>query len=82
MNDEHDKRRRVFLKLKYYFDNDINVFFKWLNPKDNKPYFRKGKILDLSTEMEILVLRENLFGEMPILLQEIEEETITKEIVR
>lgn len=72
------KSDRIYHKLLYYKKNKLEVFFKWKSPKNELVFFRRGVIIDLSYDKQILVLRERVLGTIPILLEEIEEDTITQ----
>ena len=63
----------VFRKLLYFFENQIKVHFKDL---DN--IFYNGLILDLNEEKQTLVLAERVRGEMPVLLEFINPDSISK----
>lgn len=62
-----------YRKLLYYFENKIPVHFKDLNK-----IFYNGLILDLNEEKLTLVLKERTRGEIPILLEDIDPNSITK----
>jgi len=69
----NDTGQKVYRKLLYYFKNYIVVHFKDL---DN--IFYNGLILDLNEEKLTMVLRERVRGEIPILLECINENSICK----
>ncbi|MHA1873350.1 MAG: hypothetical protein ACTSVB_04480 [Candidatus Heimdallarchaeaceae archaeon] len=73
MTKENDKALRVYRKLIYFFENKIPVHFKLENGD-----FRNGLILDLNFEKLTLILKENVMGELPILLEDIDENSIFK----
>ncbi len=62
-----------YRKLLYFFENKIKVHFK-----DLDHIFYNGLILDLSEEKLTMVLRERVRGEIPILLEFINPNSITK----
>ena len=64
---------RNYRKLLYYFKNSLVVHFTDL---DN--IFYNGFILDLNEEKLTMVLRERIKGEIPILLECINTDSITK----
>lgn len=65
--------QNVYRKLIYFFENKIKIHFKDL---DN--IFYNGLILDLNEEKLTMVLRERVRGEIPILLEFINPDSITK----
>ncbi len=65
--------KKVYRKLLYYFKNNLKVHFK-----DLDTIFYNGLILDLNEEKLTLVLRERVRGEIPILLECINEDSISK----
>lgn len=73
----NDKAIRVYRRLVYYFESKTPVYFKVYDYKKQMILFRKGLILDLSESKLTCVLKENVLGEIPILLEEINENTIT-----
>lgn len=62
-----------YRKLLYYFENKVLVHFKDL---DN--IFYNGLIIDLNEEKLTMVLSERIRGEIPILLEDINEDSIIK----
>ena len=62
-----------YRKLIYFFEKKILIHFKDL---DN--IFYNGLILDLSEEKLTMVIRERVRGEIPILLECINPNSITK----
>ncbi len=71
MNNETGQK--VYRKLLYYFKNFIKIHFK-----DLDEIFYNGLILDLNEEKLTMVLRERVRGEIPILLECINENSISK----
>lgn len=69
----NDIGQTVYRKLLYFFENNLRVHFKDL---DN--IFYNGLILDLNEEKLTLVLRERVRGEIPFLLENINEDSISK----
>ena len=63
----------VYRKLLYFFENQIKVHFK-----DNNEIFYNGLILDLNENKLTLVLAERVRGEIPILLEFINPDSISK----
>lgn len=72
----NDKAQRVYRRLLYYFESKTPVYFKVFDHRKQMMLFRIGLIIDLSAEKETCVLKENVLGEIPILLEEINENTI------
>ena len=68
-----DKGKENFRKLSYFYENKINVHFK-----DFNNIFYNGAILDLNEKKLILILRERMKGEIPILLEDINPDSIRK----
>ena len=64
--------QRIYRKLLYYYENNLPVHFK-LEKNDD---FRNGIILDLSEAKLTLVLKEFVMGTIPLLLEEIKEDSI------
>ena len=76
----HDTDDRIYRKLLYYFENQKKVYFK---VKINNQYlFRIGLIIDLNEEKKFLVIKENVLGEIPILFEDIKEDSINLAEVR
>ena len=69
-NDLGERNYRILI---YYFENKIKVHFKDL---DN--IFYNGLILDLNEKKLTLVLQERVKGEIPFLLENIKEDSISK----
>ncbi len=69
----NEKGLEVYRKLDYFFINEIKVHFK-----DLDEIFYNGLILDLSGEKLTLVLRERIKGEIPMLLEHINPDSISK----
>ena len=65
--------QKVYRKFLYYFKNYVVVHFK-----DLDDIFYNGLILDLNEKKLTLVLRERVRGEIPILLECINEDSICK----
>ena len=63
----------TYRKLKYFYDNKTLVHFK-----DFNNVFYNGEILDLDEKHLTLVLNERRKGEMPILLEHINPNSIFK----
>ena len=70
----NEKGQRVYRKLLYYYKNNLPVHFKL----EKNDAFRNGIILDLSEEKLTLVLKEFVMGTIPLLLEEIKENSIQK----
>ncbi len=68
-----DTGERNYRILLYYFENKIPIHFK-----DLDDIFYNGLILDLNEKKLTLVLRERVKGEMPFLLENIKEDSISK----
>lgn len=64
---------RNYRKLLYYFKNSLVVHFT-----DLDKIFYNGLILDLDEEKLTMVLKERIKGEMPFLLECINEDSICK----
>lgn len=65
--------QKVYRKLLYFFENDLQVHFK-----DIDDIFYNGLILDLNEEKLTVVLKERVRGSIPILLEFINEDSICK----
>lgn len=65
----HDSYRNFY----YFYKNKIKVHFK-----DFDERWYNGLILDLDKEKLTLVLRERVKGEMPILLEKVNPDSIRK----
>lgn len=63
--------QEIYRKLLYYFDSE-----KWVHFKDLDGIFYNGKIIDLNKEKETMVLHERVRGEIPILLECIDSNSI------
>lgn len=70
---KNETGQKVYRKLLYFFENNLMVHFK-----DLDTIFYNGLILDLNEEKLTLVLRERVRGEIPILLECINEDSICK----
>ena len=68
-----DIGERNYRILLYYFEKKIKVHFK-----DLDEIFYNGLILDLNEKKLTLVLRERVKGEIPFLLENIKEDSISK----
>ncbi len=68
-----DKAKRTYRKLYYFYENKIPVHFKLETGE-----FRNGEILDLDHKKLTLILREFVFGEIPLLLEDINSDSISK----
>lgn len=71
---------RVYRKLLYYFECQKKVYFKV--SQNSQVLFRVGLILDLNQDKSFVILRENVLGEIPILFEDIIEDTINLAEVR
>ena len=69
-NDLGERNYRILL---YYFENKIKIHFK-----DLDEIFYNGLILDLNEKKLTLVLQERMKGEIPFLLENIKEDSISK----
>lgn len=69
-NDLGERNYRILL---YYFENKIKVHFK-----DLDEIFYNGLILDLNENKLTIVLQERMKGELPFLLENIKENSISK----
>jgi hypothetical protein len=69
-NDLGERNYRILL---YYFENKIKVHFK-----DLDEIFYNGLILDLNENKLTVVLQERMKGELPFLLENIKENSISK----
>ena len=69
-NDLGERNYRILL---YYFENKIKVHFK-----DLDEVFYNGLILDLNENKLTLVFQERIKGELPFLLENIKENSISK----
>lgn len=66
-----DIRQKNYRQLLYFFEEQIAVHFKLTSGE-----WRNGYIIDLSEEKHTLVLKEFIIGTIPILLEEIKENSI------
>ena len=66
--------QRVYRKLLYFSQNGLAVHFTVVDTGS----FYNGIILDLNLDKLTLVLKEFKFGEMPFLLEDINEDSIVK----
>jgi len=66
--------QRVYRKLLYFFENQLAIHFTLAETGS----FYNGIILDLNEKKLTLVLKEFKFGEMPFLLEDINEDSIVK----
>jgi len=73
MTYDKEKAIRNFRKFNSFFENNIQVHFKLETGE-----FRNGKIIDLNLEKLTLVFKEEKFGTIPILLEDIKESSITE----
>ncbi len=69
----NEKGQSNYRKLLYYFENGIMIHFK-----DLDEIFYNGLILDLNERKLTLVLKERVRGEIPFLLENIKEDSISK----
>ncbi len=69
MNNEVGKKN--YRNLFYFFDEQI-----WVHFKDLDGIFYNGLIIDLNEKKLTMVIRERVRGEMPILLEFINPESI------
>ena len=78
MANENEYGVRVYRKLLYFFKNQLAIHFTI----NDTGAFYNGVILDLDEKKQTLVLKEFKFGEMPFLLEDINESSIVKYTVR
>lgn len=69
----NEKGLEIYRKLDYFFINQIKVHLK-----DLDDIFYNGLILDLNEDKLTLVLRERIKGEIPMLLEHINPDSISK----
>ena len=69
MNNELGKQ--VYRKLIYFYEKKILVHFSL-----NSGGWKNGEIIDLDEEKLTLVLKENVEGELPFLLEDIKLDSI------
>ena len=62
-----------YRKLVYFYENKILVHFK-----DLDDIFYNGLILNLNKEGHVLILKERVKGEIPITLEDIKSDSISK----
>ena len=67
----NDKGQINYRKLLYFYSNELWVHFKDLNG-----IFYNGPILDLNEDKLTLVIKERVRGELPILLEDIDSDSI------
>lgn len=72
-NDTRQTALRNYRKLNYFYESKTPVHFKIQTGE-----FRNGIILDLNQEKLVMVLKEDIIGCIPLLLEDIKEETIIK----
>ena len=72
MSNENEYGRRVYRKLLYFSEQGIAVHFTIIETG----VFYNGIILDLNEDKKTLVLKEFKFGDMPFLLEDINEDSI------
>lgn len=66
-----DKALRIYKKLLFFFHEKVPIHFKLESEE-----FRNGIILYLSEKKLTLVLKEFVIGTIPLLLEEIKEDSI------
>lgn len=66
-------KEEIYRKLCYFFENKIPVHFK-----DLDGIFYNGYLVGLSIEQATIILDERIKGTMPILLECIDTNSITK----
>lgn len=66
--------QRIYRKLLYFSQNGVAIHFTI----NDTGVFYNGIILDLNLDKLTLVLKEFKFGEMPFLLEDINEDSIVK----
>ena len=71
MKDEKEIGQNNFRKLNYFFFNKI-----WVHFKDLDGIFYNGLIIDLNEEKQTMVLQERVRGSIPILLEQIDSNSI------
>lgn len=62
-----------YRKLSYFYTNKILVHFK-----DNEDIFYNGLILNLNRTEHTLILNERVKGNIPIILEDIKTDSISK----
>lgn len=72
MTDKNEVGERIYRKLLYYFENKIPVHIKLHSGE-----WKNGNVIDLSQTKHTLVLQEFVEGSVPILLEDINERTIS-----
>jgi len=70
---ENEIGQNNYRKLIYFFENKIKVHFKDLDET-----WYNGLILDLSEIKLTLVIKEDVRGEIPVLLEDIKPSSISK----
>jgi len=78
-DNDNNNNKNIFNKLKYMQSENKKIF---LTLKTG--VWRKGFIIDLKENSEIVVIRDGVFGEVPLFFSEIKPESIAfaKEIDR
>ena len=72
MINDYDKAQRIYRKILYYFEKQIDIHI-------NTSFgYRNGKILDLNEKKLTLVIKDKVLGETPIILEDIYEDSISK----
>jgi len=69
----NDEDNRTYRKLFYFYTNKIPVHFKLETGE-----FRNGEILDLNLKKSTIIFKEFVIGDIPILLEEINPNSISK----
>ena len=69
----NDKGLRICKKLSYFFEEQIAIHFKLETGE-----FRNGYIIDLNSEKLTIVFKEFVLGTIPLLLEEIKENSIAE----
>ena len=74
MGNENEYGLRIYRKLLYFSENGQAIHFTI----NDTGIFYNGIIIELNKDYLTLVLKEFKFGEMPFLLEEINENSIVK----
>lgn len=62
---------KVFRKINSFLQFNVPIHFKLKSGE-----FRNGEIIDLNESKRTLVLKEDVFGMLPVLLEDIDEQSI------
>ncbi len=70
---DREKIERLYRKLRFFYEEKIPIHFKLIK---NGMGFRNGTITKLNRETGIMILKENMMGEIPFALEDLNENSI------